>query len=77
MKIEIISDIHNNVIALNRVLIEFDRQKIDGIICSGDVIGIGPYPEETVQKIMSLQNILGIVQGKGAKSRMMGHFYLF
>ena len=49
MKIGIITDVHSNIIALNTVLNEFEKIKVDKIICCGDVIGIGPNPEETIQ----------------------------
>ena len=32
------------------------------IICSGDIIGIGPKPEETVKGIMSLKDIIKCVR---------------
>ena len=52
MKLGIITDIHSNIIALNEVLKEFKKIKIDKIICCGDIIGIGPSPEEVVQALM-------------------------
>lgn len=60
MKFGIITDIHNNVVALDAVLREFDRQHCDRIICAGDIIGIGPYPERTVQHVMSLPNLVAV-----------------
>lgn len=60
MRIGILTDIHNNVIALDAVLQEFERQNCATIICAGDIIGIGPYPEETVQKMMSIPNLIAV-----------------
>lgn len=57
MKIGIITDIHNNCDALNAVLIKFASVGVEKIICCGDIIGIGPKPEETVRKIMQSDNI--------------------
>lgn len=57
MKIGIITDVHNNVIALNSILRLFEEKECDEILCCGDIIGIGPFPEETVQRIKSLTNI--------------------
>ena len=57
MKIGVITDIHNNVIALNSILQLFEEKGCDEILCCGDIIGIGPFPEETVQRIKSLSNI--------------------
>ncbi|MFD3157291.1 metallophosphoesterase family protein [Haloimpatiens sp. FM7330] len=57
MKIGIFTDVHNNVIALNSILELFKEKGCDEILCCGDIIGIGPFPEETVQRIKSLKNI--------------------
>ena len=63
MKIGIITDIHSNIQALRTVLDEFDKIKIDKIICCGDIIGIGPNPEETVQTLMKRKEELILVRG--------------
>ena len=55
VKIGVISDIHNNLLALESMLSLFEREKCDQIFCCGDMLGIGPYPEETIQKLMSLK----------------------
>lgn len=57
MKIGIIADIHNNVLALESVLTYLESANCDEVICCGDIIGIGPYPEETVQKIMAIPHL--------------------
>lgn len=57
MKIGVITDVHNNVLALNAMLNVFEKSNCTEILCCGDIIGIGPYPEETVQRMMSLPNI--------------------
>lgn len=63
MKIGIITDIHSNIQALKAVLNEFDRIKIDKIICCGDIIGIGINPEETVQELLKRKDNLITVRG--------------
>ena len=57
MKLAIISDIHGNIYALMRVLEDIDDQKVDSIICLGDLVGYGPHPNETVNLIRR-KNIL-------------------
>lgn len=59
-RIGIISDIHNNVIALEAVLRNFAEQRCERVICAGDIIGIGPYPEETVQRIKAIPNLIAV-----------------
>ena len=63
MKIGVISDIHGNIEALNKVLEEFEKQKVQKIICCGDIIGIGPEPEQCVQKLMEYRKMLIAVRG--------------
>lgn len=46
MKIGILTDIHNNAVALKAMLEELKRRGCEKYICCGDIIGIGPYPEE-------------------------------
>lgn len=51
MKYAIISDVHSNLEALEIALAEIDRQKVDQIICLGDVVGYGANPSECLKKI--------------------------
>lgn len=51
MKIAIISDIHGNVDALSTFLKDVDAEKVDTIICLGDLVGYGPYPNEVISII--------------------------
>jgi len=47
-----ISDIHSNKEALDACLRVIDAQKVDRVICLGDVIGYGPEPRQTLQAVM-------------------------
>ncbi|MFR8010213.1 MAG: metallophosphoesterase family protein [Clostridia bacterium] len=60
MKLGIVADIHNNVVALYAVLKVFDNLGCEKILCAGDIIGIGPYPEETVQQVKSIPDLLAV-----------------
>ncbi|KYC51778.1 MAG: phosphodiesterase [Candidatus Methanofastidiosum methylothiophilum] len=58
MKIGVMSDIHGNSEALSEVLIDIEKQSVDKILCTGDLVGYGPFPNEVVdvfidQKIIS------------------------
>ena len=60
MKLGIITDIHNNRIALQTAIERLNQLECDAIICCGDIIGIGPFPEETVQYIMKIPNLIAV-----------------
>ena len=51
MRYGVISDIHGNLPALRVALAELERQGIDALLCAGDVIGYGPWPNECVTEI--------------------------
>ena len=44
VKIAVISDIHSNIYALINVLEDIDSEKVDSVICLGDLVGYGPHP---------------------------------
>ena len=54
MKLAVISCIHGNLAALDAVLSDIDRQGAEQIYCLGDLVGYGPYPNEVVERIRSL-----------------------
>jgi len=59
MRIIIISDIHGNLEALNRVLEYID--KLEGekrIVCLGDIVGYGPDPAECFNIVTSLTDTI-------------------
>ncbi len=54
MRIAIISDIHGNLIALENVLAELGRERIDKIICLGDIVFGGPQPRGVITRLREL-----------------------
>jgi diadenosine tetraphosphatase ApaH/serine/threonine PP2A family protein phosphatase len=50
-KIAIISDIHSNIHALDSVINHIKNQQADMIVCLGDVIGYGAFPQECVRYV--------------------------
>lgn len=59
-KIGVFTDIHNNLIALETILAYFEQEGCREIFCCGDLIGIGPWPEETVTRLRSLSNFTAV-----------------
>ncbi|MGB9750158.1 MAG: metallophosphoesterase family protein [Caldisericia bacterium] len=55
-KIAIISDIHANIEALTEVYKDIEMEKIDEIICLGDIVGYGPNPNEAIEMVKNKVN---------------------
>jgi predicted phosphodiesterase len=53
VRIALISDIHGNEIALQRVLKEIDDEGVDATYCLGDLAPLGPHPRETIDIVRS------------------------
>jgi predicted phosphodiesterase len=56
MRTLVISDIHANLPALEAVL--QDAGMVDAVWCLGDLIGYGPYPNECIDKVRGLPNLI-------------------
>src|SRR5215208_2647207 len=53
MRLGLIADIHGNLPALEKVLAELQRERVDEIVCLGDV-AVGPQPVETLERLQTL-----------------------
>ena len=51
--IAILSDIHGNLEALEAVLADMERNRVEDIYCLGDLIGYGPDPLPCIERAMS------------------------
>lgn len=51
MKIAIFSDIHGNKQALDKILQDIEKQRVEQIFCLGDLVGYGPRPNEVIETI--------------------------
>ncbi len=61
MRIAIVSDIHSNIQAWNVVWANIATQKVDKLICLGDIVGYGPRPAETLSAIY--KNVDRVIMG--------------
>ena len=61
MKIGIISDIHSNLEALKTIINKFNEENVDIILCAGDLIGLGPNPNEVVEFVSNLDNFICVL----------------
>ncbi|MGC5327490.1 metallophosphoesterase family protein [Brevibacillus sp. SYSU BS000544] len=55
MRIAFLSDIHGNAVALEAVLADIEKQRIDQIYVLGDIAYRGPEPKRSIQLVQSLQ----------------------
>src|SRR5256885_13425428 len=53
MRLALIADIHGNLPALENEIAELDRDRVDTIVCLGDV-AVGPQPVETIERLRQL-----------------------
>jgi len=51
MRLAVISDVHADVHALRDALTQAERLRCDAVVCAGDLIDCGPFPEETIALI--------------------------
>ena len=65
MKLAVISDIHGNLFALEKVLEDIEHEKCDNIVCLGDLAMAGPEPDKTVELVKQMN--WDVVQGNTDK----------
>jgi len=61
MRLAVFSDIHANYEALEAVINDLKNQKIDRYVCLGDIIGYGANPNECIDLVRSLPNVIVIL----------------
>jgi putative phosphoesterase len=54
-RVAVIADVHGNLVALDAVLTEVEREHPDALVVAGDVVG-GPEPAETLERLMGLDS---------------------
>jgi putative phosphoesterase len=50
-RVAIFSDVHGNLPALEAVLADIERGGVADVICLGDLVGYGPFPNEVAQLV--------------------------
>jgi hypothetical protein len=56
VKVAVFSDVHGNLIALQR-FVEATAGRVDAYLCLGDVVNYGPWSDECVDLVLSLPGI--------------------
>jgi putative phosphoesterase len=57
MRIVVITDIHANLPALDAMLEVIRQDRYEEIFHTGDAIGIGPYPNECLERLLNTRNV--------------------
>ncbi|GEN52261.1 metallophosphoesterase family protein [Halobacillus faecis] len=61
-RLAVMTDVHGNMYALQAVLRDLKKQRIDTTFCTGDLIGIGPFSNQVCERLYSLKD-MNIVRG--------------
>lgn len=71
--VAIFADVHSNLHALSAVLDDIYARQPDYIFCAGDLVGYGPYPNETVELIKkhNIPTVMGNYDDAIAFSRIV------
>lgn len=51
MKFAVIGDVHSNIFALESVLADIEGKDMDFILCTGDLVGYAPFPNEVIDAL--------------------------
>ena len=54
MRVALLSDIHGNCLALDKVLDDLQRDKVERMVCLGDAIQGGPQPVQVAQRLREI-----------------------
>ncbi len=54
MRVAIISDIHGNIVALDAALADIESERVNQVVCLGDVAEFGPHPREVLARLRAL-----------------------
>ncbi len=54
MRLALIADIHGNAVALDTVLNALIKQKVESIICLGDIAASGPQPRQVIERLRAI-----------------------
>jgi putative phosphoesterase len=59
MRAAVFSDVHSNLPALEAVLEDALGQSVDFMVCCGDLVGYGPFPNEVIDAVREIPTVMG------------------
>lgn len=54
MRVAVFADIHGNCVAFDAVLADIEAERVDALVCLGDVVEGGPQPMECLERLREL-----------------------
>jgi putative phosphoesterase len=57
MRIAVVSDIHSNLHALKEVVGAIEQEGVDMVLCAGDIVGYGAFPNECCDIVKGLADL--------------------
>jgi predicted phosphodiesterase len=51
-RLAILSDVHGDLYALRDALVQVERLRCDAIVCAGDLLDYGLFPQETIELLI-------------------------
>jgi diadenosine tetraphosphatase ApaH/serine/threonine PP2A family protein phosphatase len=77
MRYGIFSDTHANLDALEAVLRQLDKEKVDCLVCIGDTVGYGPQPNECCDRVRTLTRYTILGNHDAAVAGRMDYSYYY
>ena len=71
MKVLVLGDIHGNLIALEKV-VKLYNNKVDQIVCHGDVVNYGPWSNECVELLADIN--CTCLKGNHEEAYLLGYY---
>jgi predicted phosphodiesterase len=57
MRYGVIADVHGNLHALEAAVAFLEAESVDAYLCTGDLVGYGPLPNECVRRVLALDGL--------------------
>jgi len=59
MRAAVFSDVHSNLLALEAVMVDAAGRRVDFMLCCGDLVGYGPFPNEVIEALRGVPTVMG------------------
>jgi len=77
MRIGVFSDIHANLEALRAIQAAYEIERVDRLLCAGDVVGYGASPNECIEIVRAMTSEVVLGNHDSAVSGSMDYSYYY